>query len=82
MSDLRRQGVPFTAYKLPDVTFGIFLRDCPAIQDPFLCTFAGHTTAWLRQRRLSSWVPEPLRPVARRVASWFRTSKSSTAPGT
>jgi hypothetical protein len=76
LSDLRRQGVPFTARKLTGRTFGIFLRNCPALRDSYLSATSRAAGAWLLprllRRRLRSWVPTPLLPVARSVAGWFR----------
>jgi hypothetical protein len=75
ISDLRRRGIPFTARKLSGVTFGIFLRECPATHDPYLSTSSQDSAGWLRRQRLRAWVPTWLRPAAGRVAGWFRGSR-------
>jgi hypothetical protein len=81
VSDLRRKGIPFTARKLPGQTFGIFLRDCPAIQDPYISANSQHTRRWLRRKLLRSWVAAtPLRPAVRWVARWFRGRQGLAEP--
>jgi hypothetical protein len=80
VSDLRRQGVPFTARKLTGATYGIFLRDCPAIGDSYLSAHSQTAGRWFFRQRLCSWVPAPLLPAARWVASWFRGRQTLAEP--
>ncbi|MDQ3069101.1 MAG: class I SAM-dependent methyltransferase [Acidobacteriota bacterium] len=65
MSDLRRRGIPYTAHKLTGSTFGIFLRECPAIRDPYVSTRSQDAGWWLLRRRFRSLLPAPLVPIAR-----------------
>jgi hypothetical protein len=73
VSDLKARGVPFVARKLPGVTFGIFLRDCPAARDPFVVERSHEGVRWLRRQRFRPWMPAWLRPLARRMAGLLGT---------
>jgi hypothetical protein len=48
---LRRRGIPFSARKLEGVTFGIFLRDCNAVNDPFIRSRSSDGLRWVRWRQ-------------------------------
>ncbi len=81
VADLRRKGIPFTARKLTGLTFAIFLRDCPAIQDPYVSTHSQSTRRWLLRKRLRSWAAAtPLRPAYRWVSRWFRGRQGLAEP--
>jgi hypothetical protein len=80
LSSLRHSGVPFTARKLDDLTFGIFLRGCAAANDPFIRSTSVDGTRWLRVRRIRGLLPGWLRPVARsfyRRAAGVRTQTTA-----
>jgi hypothetical protein len=71
MATLRHRGIPFTARKLGGVTFGIFLRDCAAANDPYLRSSSQDAVRWIRGRKLRAllpgWLKSTLRPVVRRL---------------
>ena len=67
MSRLHRQGISCTARKLSGVTFGIFLRNCPAARDPYILSHSSDGAWWLRGRRLWRVMPPWLRSSVRRV---------------
>jgi hypothetical protein len=66
-SSLARRGIPFTAWRLDGGTFGIFLRGCAAVNDPFLrgCFVDGYD--WDRAMRVWWLIPTWLRSLTRRV---------------
>jgi hypothetical protein len=70
---LRHRDIPFTALKLGGITFGIFLRDCIAGNDPYLRGSSQDAVHWIRGRRLRAllpgWLRSALRPVIRRFHS-------------
>jgi hypothetical protein len=68
LGNLRRMAIPFTARKLTGVTFGIFLRDCRATNDPYILSHSKDADAWLRYKKLKDWVPGWLQPAARGAA--------------
>ncbi len=80
VSDLGRKGIPFTARKLPGSTFGIFLRDCTAIRDPYLSAHSQSIRGWLFRERVRSWLPTPLLPVARWLASFSHGRQPPAEP--
>jgi hypothetical protein len=81
VSDLRRKGIPFTPCKLTGQTFGIFLRDCPAVQDPYVSAHSPSTRLWLFRKLLRSWAAAtPLRPAYRWVARRFRGRQGLAEP--
>lgn len=75
VGELRQQGIPFTARKLTGVTFGIFLRDCPAIRDPYVSTQSQSAESWFRFQQLRSYVPDRIQRLAHRITSWYRRSR-------
>ncbi len=81
VSDLRQQAIPFTARKLTGVTFGIFLRDCPAVRDPYLVTHSREVAAWLRRQRIHWLTLGWLLPHARRAVRWWRGSRPRAQSG-
>jgi hypothetical protein len=81
VSDLRRKCIPFTARKLTGATFGIFLRDCPAIQDPYVSAQSQPTRTWLLRKLIRSYVAAtPLRPAYRWLAGRFRGRQGLAEP--
>lgn len=76
MSSLRARGVPFHARKLGGSTFGLFLRECRALDDPYL-TLSQDGSRWIRGRRIRGWLPREMRPAARWVARRLRAAKTS-----
>ena len=82
-ADLRRRRVPYVARKVYDAaTFALFLRDCPAIHDPFFDECAEDGMRWVVREqwnvRAQHWlrrvhpVVSPLVPsFARPIGSWI-----------
>jgi hypothetical protein len=82
-ADLHRRRVPFVTRKVYDAaTFALFLRDCPAIHDPFFVECAEDGMRWLAReqwnvraqrwlRRVHPIVSPLLLPFTRPVASWI-----------
>jgi hypothetical protein len=68
---LQRERIPFKAVKLEGDTFGILLRDSPAIDDPFVRSHGVDGMRWLKKRSfrrtVQGLVPQPLRP----AGSWI-----------
>jgi hypothetical protein len=64
---LRSRGIAFRARKLDGSTFGIFLRDCPAANDPIIRDFSDDGLRWLRMRSVGELIPSSLRPGIHRV---------------
>jgi hypothetical protein len=73
MMTLRRRDIPFTALKLGGVTFGIFLRDCAAANDPYICSSSQDLLRWFRGRRLRALLPRWLRSALGPVIKQFRS---------
>jgi len=71
VSSLRHRGIQFTARKLEESTFGIFLRDCVAPDDPHIRHCSQDGARWFRGRRLRTLVPTSLQPFARFVFRWL-----------
>ena len=80
LARLRREGIPFTAGKLPGMTFAIFLRNCPAINDPFVLQHSKNPAWWLRREWLRHAIPDWLRPARLPAAAkrWIRPSRCSS----
>ena len=72
LADLARDGVEFTARKFPGVTFGIFLRNCPASRDPYVVKQGHDGEQWIRRQKFRDATPSWLRPAARWVANRLR----------
>jgi Methyltransferase domain len=69
LNTLRRRDIPFTARKLDGVTFGIFLRDCVAANDPYLRGSSQDAVRWIRGQRLRALLPGRLRSALRSLRS-------------
>ena len=52
LSFLRKNKVHFRAGRLPDDTFGIFLNECRAADDPFIKPHLGNSNKFLRRMRV------------------------------
>ena len=72
LSRLRLQGISFTARKLSGATFAIFLRNCPAVRDPYILNHSKDGFRWLRGQRIKQMAPVWPRPAARWVVNLFR----------
>src|SRR5262249_55476682 len=73
MMMLHRRHIQFTALKLDGETFGIFLRDCVAANDPYLRGSSQDVVRWIRGRRLRALLPGWLRSALRPVVRQFRS---------
>lgn len=73
--ELRREGVCFTAKKLSGSVFGIFLGNCPALEDPYILAHSQDADRWLRRWvllwRLREALPDRLRAVVLRLVRPF-----------
>ncbi|MEP6914025.1 MAG: class I SAM-dependent methyltransferase [Acidobacteriota bacterium] len=72
LASLRRRRIPFNARKLDELTFGIFLRDCSAVNDPYIRQCSRDGARWLRGRRFRTLIPGSIRPYARNLARSVR----------
>jgi hypothetical protein len=61
LTSLEERGIDFTARKLAGETFGIFLRNCPCPEDPFIRDHSSDGIRWLRTRTIRELIPHWLR---------------------
>jgi hypothetical protein len=66
---LQRRGIPFSARKLGGVTFGIFLRACPAAEDPGVAKHLHDVDRWFDTVTRLAMLPRRLQTVLWAVIS-------------
>jgi hypothetical protein len=67
LSSLRRRGITFIARYIDGSTFGIFLGNCSAADDPFIRSRSIDGLVWLRATRARWLIPGWMRPLARSI---------------
>jgi hypothetical protein len=72
---LRHRGIPFTARKLGGATFGIFLRNCSAANDPYVRGCSHDGFHWIRWRKIRAVIPKWSLPAIRWVVRLFRSRR-------
>lgn len=78
LSELYQKGIPFVALKLPGTTFGIFLRNCPALDDSYITNHSLASSKWFRYQIVRQRVPSWLRPAAGQIARLFQRHLAGT----